>query len=175
MYRAVYRNHINLSEIADNKANLMISINTLVVSILIAGIGSGFTFSGRDFIEHVRFTIPMSLLLVGCLISVAFAIISASPKVTNKDISKKKILNQKLSTLFFGNFVNIEKEQFVKILEKLRENQTLVYNNMSVDIYYLGLVLKKKYKMLKFSYFTFLFSMILCVVSFVGILFFSFD
>jgi len=52
MYRSAYRNHINLSSIADNKANMMISINTIIMSLIIAVIGSVFTFTGSELIKH---------------------------------------------------------------------------------------------------------------------------
>ncbi len=171
MYRAVYRNHINLSSMADSKANMMISINTVILSVIIAVVGSGFTFSGKDLVEHIRFTIPMCILVLGSLISVVFAVLSASPNITNKQVSKQRIEKNKASVLFFGNYISIELPDFLKRMQQLRDEKTLLYDNMSVDIYFLGIVLEKKYKLLKMSYITFLGALVLCVAAFLAIFF----
>ena len=105
MYRATYRNHINLSSIADAKANMMISINAIIMSVIITIVGSGFTFSGLEFYQYIRFTVPMTILLISSLISVVFAVLSARPNVTKKNVSEQKIREKKSSILFFGNFV----------------------------------------------------------------------
>lgn len=173
MYRSVYRTHIDLSSIADSKANMMISINTIMMSIVVASVGSGFTFTGRSFIEHVRFTIPLCVLVFGGLISVVFAILSASPKVTSKKVTKRMLEKNKSSSLFFGNFTTLERDEFVEELRKLRQAKDDIYDSMTVDIYYLGVVLRKKYAFLKISYMVFMFSLILTVLTFILLLIFS--
>lgn len=169
MYRSTYRTHINLSSIADAKANMMISINTIIMSVIITLVGSGFTFTGTSFVENIRFTVPIMVLLVFALVSVIFAILSARPEVTSKNVDKQKIKEKKSSVLFFGNFVNIELEDFVSNLKVFRDDQGLLYDNMSIDIYYLGKVLTKKYKLLRYSYNIFMGGLILCVLTFLTI------
>jgi hypothetical protein len=77
MYRSIYRNHIGLSAIADRKANMMISINTVIISVVMSFIGSGYTFAKATYMADMRFTIPLILLLLTSLFSVIFAILSA--------------------------------------------------------------------------------------------------
>ncbi|HEY1055484.1 MAG TPA: HD domain-containing protein, partial [Emticicia sp.] len=101
LYRSVYAYHINLSSIADNKANIMISINTIIISLVITLFGTGFTFSSEDEFETIRFVFPMAALLMSSLAAVVFAILSARPNVTSKE--KYEITNKKSSILFFGN------------------------------------------------------------------------
>ncbi len=173
MYRSVYRSHIDLSSMADSKANMMISINTIIVSIIMAAIGSGFTLTGHDFLKHIRFTVPMALLILGCMISVAFAIISASPNVTNQKVKKKDIIERKSSVLFFGNFVDLKLDRFIADLKLLRDDQEIVYDNMSIDIYYLGHVLRRKYRLLNYCYMSFLTTLCICVLTFLTIYFLS--
>ncbi len=169
MYRSTYRTHINLSSIADAKANMMISINTIIMSVIIALVGSGFTFSGQSFVENIRFTVPIMVLLVSALLSVIFAILSARPEVTSKEVDKEKIEKKQSSVLFFGNFVNMPLNDFISNLKKFRNDQGLLYDNMSVDIYYLGIVLTRKYRLLRYSYNIFMGGLILCVISFLAI------
>lgn len=173
MYRATYRNHINLSSIADQKANMMISINTIIMSIIVTVVGSGFTFSEQSFVESIRYTIPICILLLGSLISVIYAILSARPHVTEKKVDLEKIRNKKSSTLFFGNFSNMKLNDFIDNMQELMKSRELLYDNMTIDLYYLGLVLTSKYRLLRISYNVFMSGIILCVVAFIGIFIYS--
>ena len=165
MFRSTYRNHIELSAIADSKANMMISINTIIMSVIISVVGGGITFLGKSEYDTRKFAIPIVLLLLTCLLSVVFAVLSARPKVTSKATKKDKT-EKKRSVLFFGNFTKLELPVFVKEMTGLMQNKDELYNNMIVDIYYLGKVLNRKYIMLRISYLIFLLGFILSVISF---------
>lgn len=173
MYRATYRNHINLSQIADSKANMMISINTIIMSVIITVVGGSFTLTERAFIENVRYTVPIAILLVGSLVSVIFAVISARPNVTQKKVNLEKIREKKSSVLFFGNFSNMALKDFIRNMHELMNSKELLYDNMTVDLYYLGLVLTQKYRMLRISYNIFMSALVLAVIAFIGIFVYS--
>lgn len=173
MYRVTYRNHINLSAIADKKANMMMSINSIILSAIIAVVGSGFAFIGGQDVEYYRFGIPIGILLLTSLGSVIFAILSAKPKVTHNLPEDFVISDRKSSVLYFGNFTSLPLMDFLSNLEILRGDNHLLYDNMSIDIYFLGQVLKKKYKLLQFSYSVFMVGLILAVVALIFILFYS--
>lgn len=174
LYRSTYRSHINLSSIADGKANMMISINTILISVIVTFSGASFSmFEGGGELPSLRFTIPILILLVSSLFSVFFAVMSARPKVTEKEVSKGKVKKRDVSLLFFGNFLEISQEAFTKHLGELKNNQEELYDSMSMDIYNLGLVLKEKYRMLSISYTIFIIGITLSVVGFVGIFLFT--
>ena len=173
MYRVSYRNHINLSDIADKKANMMMSINTLILSAIIAIAGSGFAMVGGQEVEYYRFGIPMAILLLTSLGSVIFAILSAKPNVTHNLASDIDLKDRKSSILYFGNFTQMPLEDYLTDMETLRGDNKLLYENMSMDIYYLGQVLKKKFRLLQFSYSVFMAGLILAVVSLIFILIYS--
>ena len=172
LYRSVYDYHINLTSIADNKANMMISINTIIMSIVITLFGTGFTFSTQSELSSVRFVFPMAFLLLTSLLTVVFAILSARPNVTNKE--KYELSKKDSSILFFGNFAQLQLKEFVDRIEELKKEKDELYNSMSVDIYYLGSVLVKKYRYLSWSYNIFMFGMVICAVGFVVIMIFSY-
>jgi HD superfamily phosphodiesterase len=175
LYRTSYRNHINLSSIADGKANMMISINTIIMSVIITIAGSGLSFSGNFFVENLRFTIPVFILLIGCLSSVVFAILSAKPTVTKQNLDNFDIRDNTKSFLFFGNFVNMALEKFSGGMRSLKSDEELLYDKMSIDMYYLGKVLSRKYRLLSFSYLIFMIALILSVVSFIFIFFYTYN
>lgn len=172
LYRSVYGYHMNLSSMADQKANIMISINTIVVSVIITLFGSGYTFADSGGFQHMRFVFPMLLLVVSSLISVTFAILSARPNVTSKE--KYEFDNKSSSILFFGNFAQLQLQEFVDHVKELKDQKDELYDSMSVDIYHLGGVLIKKYKLLTWSYNIFMSGLILCAVGFIGIIIYSF-
>lgn len=172
LYRSLYNYHINLTSIADNKANMMISINTIIISIVITLFGTGFTFSSEDAFGSVRFVFPMAFLLLTSLLAVVFAILSARPTVTSKE--KYELSRKDSSILFFGNFAQLQLKEFVDRIKELKQEKDELYDSMSIDIYYLGSVLVKKYNYLSWSYNIFMFGMVICAVGFVVIMLFSY-
>ena len=172
LYRSVYDYHINLTSIADNKANIMISINTIIISLVITLFGTGFTFSTGDEVGSIRFVFPMAFLLLTSLLAVVFAILSARPNVTSKE--KYELSKKESSILFFGNFAQLEIREFVNQLKLLKADKEELYDNMSVDIYNLGSVLVKKYRFLSWSYNIFMGGMITCAIGFIIIMIFSY-
>lgn len=172
LYRSVYGYHVNLSSIADNKANIMISINTIIISLVITLFGTGFTFSSDDEFSTIRFVFPMAALLISSLAAVVFAILSARPNVTSKE--KYELSNKRSSILFFGNFSQLQLEEFVEQIKLLKDQKEELYDSMSTDIYYLGNVLVKKYRLLSWSYNLFMGGLVLSGVGFLVIMMFSY-
>jgi predicted metal-dependent HD superfamily phosphohydrolase len=172
LYRSVYGYHMNLSQMADQKANIMISINTIVVSVIITLFGSGYTFADSEDFKHMRFVFPMLLLVISSLVSVTFAILSARPNITSKE--KYELSNKGSSILFFGNFSQLKLKEFVDQIKSLKDEKNELYDSMSVDIYHLGGVLVRKYKLLTWSYNIFMAGLILCAVGFIGIIIYSY-
>jgi len=172
LYRSVYAYHISLTSIADNKANMMISINTIIISIVITLFGTGFTFSSENEFSSVRFVFPMAFLLLTSLLAVVFAILSARPNVTSKE--KYELSKKDSSILFFGNFAQLELREFVAKIKALKDQKDELYDSMTVDIFYLGSVLVRKYNYLSWSYNIFMFGMVFCAVGFVVIMLFSY-
>lgn len=175
LYRVTFMNHIELSAIADGKANMMISINTIILSIIITVAGSGLTFTSDYFLENLRFTIPIFLLLLGSLASVIFAILSAKPTINKGEVEQKEMKYSKKSFLFFGNFVHMKLENFISGLRELKKDHELLYDKMAIDLYQLGHVLAKKYKLLSYSYVIFMGALILAVASFVFIFLYTYS
>lgn len=167
VYRVTLRNHINLSSIADGKANMIISINTLVLSILITAGSAGFSISPANFEENLEYILPVLLLMVTSLMAITFAVFSAIPKVSGQDFTDEDVKKHNVSLLYFGNFLSLPKEQFVGYLRDLKEDQEVLYDDLSRDLYNLGLVLKKKYRLLTYAYRTFVGGLVLSFLVFV--------
>ncbi|HNP18756.1 MAG TPA: DUF5706 domain-containing protein [Fulvivirga sp.] len=162
LYRSSYRSHINFSAIADGKANMMISINTILISVIVTLTGASLSFNN----QLLGYSVPIIILLISALISVVFAVLSARPKVTANKVTKKAIKNNSMSLMYFGNFLEVSREEFTEYLDNLKKDQQKLYDSMSIDIYNLGIVLKEKYRLLSISYTVFMIGLTLCVIGF---------
>lgn len=167
MYRTAFRNHITLSKIADGKANMMISINTIILSIVITISGASIGFFEEVFFENPEFLIPIISLLLSSLTAVVFAVFSARPSVTEYRIKKDKLIKSKeASLLYFGNFLKLEKSEFIGYMKEMKLDQNALYDDLAKDLYDLGSVMHKKYLLLTISYNTFVGGLALAVISF---------
>ncbi|HMQ47421.1 MAG TPA: DUF5706 domain-containing protein [Saprospiraceae bacterium] len=165
-FRTNYRNHINLSAIADNKANIMISVNAILISVLI-------TFLSYHNIGQTKpqIILPVLIFLVTGLASLIFAVLSARPKVTMLHVPGQAPQEVRKNILFFGNFVHLELPEYEEAMESLFNDSELLYGNMIRDTYYLGKVLDKKYRYLSVSYNVFMIGFIATVIAFLITLF----
>lgn len=159
MYRTTYRTHISLSSIADNKANIMLSINAIVISIIISNLVPHFG-------DMPRLVAPTMVLLSVCLGALVFAILSTRPKVTQGRFSREDIEGKRANLLFFGNFYNMNIDDFHWGMMELIKDSDFLYSSMTRDLYYLGIVLAKKYRYLRICYGIFMYGMILAVAAF---------
>jgi len=167
MFRSMYQNHMELSAMADNKANMMISLNAIIMSVIITYLGAKTSMLGAQFTKNPILLVPVGILLLASLASVIFAILSAQPEVTSFAVKPAKVINRKVNMLFFGNFTKVSLESFQNSVHDIMRDKNMLYNNMITDIYYLGEVLKKKYALLKTSYTIFMIGLILTVASFI--------
>lgn len=159
MYRTTYRTHINLSSIADNKANIMLTVNAIVISITTAQLVPNFG-------DNPRLILPTVTLLVVCLATLVFAILATRPKVTKGEFNRDDIKKKRSNLLFFGNFYNMDIEDFHWGMMEMIKDSDFLYSSMTRDLYYLGIVLAKKYRYLRIGYNIFMYGLILAVVIF---------
>lgn len=167
LFRVAYRNQIALIQIADNKANLIISINTLVISSIIAVSGYGM-FADRLQYNKANIVIPIALILLSCLASAIFAIQAAKPKLIKPmalDLTKDKT-----SLIFFGVIAQFNQAEYLERMSALLASDSDVYETMSIDLHNQGMILARKYKLINTAYRIFMFGFILSVWVFLAFL-----
>ncbi|KAA9333433.1 HD domain-containing protein [Hymenobacter busanensis] len=173
MFRATYSQHIQLSGMADQKANMMISLNAVLLSIIITYLGAKTSTLGPAFTRNPVLAVPMGLLVATSLGSVVTAILSAQPDVTSFKWLRRSpqiATNRRVNLLFFGNFTKLSLDHFQEGMTELMRNKDMLYTNMVTDIYYLGEVLARKYRLLRTSYTIFMVGLILTAISFAIVL-----
>jgi len=164
IFKTALRNHIDLTSIADNKANIILSINAIIITIAIP-LFSTYVAGNSHLI------IPAVLLVITSLLCIIYGALVTRPiKMAGfTDLSKLKAGRSNL--FFFGNFYNMEIDDYRKGVQEIINDERLLDNTITTDLYYLGQALGKKYELLRKCYSFFMVGMSLTVISF-GISFF---
>ncbi len=152
LFRVAARNQIELIAIADNKANIIIGINALIISVIIALLGSRFTFAGESLTTNAGILLPFSILLIFSLVSCILAIIAAKPVI----IRTRNREGKARSILFFDFSSKITLDEYQDDMRKLLGSKQDIYDQMMVEMYSNGQVLKRKYSYLSVAYWLFM-------------------
>lgn len=160
MFRLTARNQINLSAIADNKANILISVNAIIISIVV-------TMLVRKFSEYPNIVLPSIVFLLTSLATVILGILSTRPNVKGGRFTKEDVKQKRVNLLFFGNFYNMAYEDYEEAVKEMMKDYDGLYGNMIMDQYYLGRVLGKKYRLLRVAYTVFMFGFSISVITFI--------
>ena len=159
MFRTTSHNHIALSSMADGKAQVMISVNSIIISVTLSVLVARISF-------YPHFIAPASILLATCLVSITFSILSTRPSISSGKFTEEDIRNKKTNLLFFGNFHRMQLDDYQWGMNQMIKDREYLYNTIMMDIYYLGVVLARKYRYLRIAYTIFMWGLILSVVAF---------
>lgn len=163
LIRVTYHNHIALSQLADTKANMLISINGLIVSVLIALLTPRLDRISWEFI-------PAAVLIAGCVLSLAFAVIASRPRLNRRPITLEQVRRNEGNVLFFGQFMSLSLDEFQESMRLLLSDRKLLHDNLTRQLYYMGESLLAKYSHLHIAYVVFFVSMAIAAVVFVVLL-----
>ena len=159
MLRLTSSNHFHLSEMADRKANILISVNSIIIGVILSILIDKLS-------EEPYLTIPVIIFLASCLTTIIIAILSTRPKITEGVFSKEDILNKKTNLLFFGNFYKSSLEEYQWAMSTLMKDNEYLYSVIVKDIHQIGVVLGRKYKLIRLAYTVFMVGLIISVIAF---------
>jgi nitrate reductase gamma subunit len=162
LFRITLSNHTRLSGIADSKANILLSVNAIIISIALSSL-----IPKLDNVNNSHLVIPTFIMLMFSVVSIIFAILSTRPKVTTGIFTRQDIEDKKVNLLFFGNFYKMPLEEYEWAVNEMMKDKAYLYNSMIKDLYFLGVVLEKKYRLLRITYNIFMIGIIISVISFV--------
>lgn len=161
MFRVTLKNHIKLSDIADSKANILLSVSAIMLSIALSTL-----FPKLDKPSNAYLIYPTLIFIITVVVTMIFSILSTRPKVTSGVFTKEDVINKKVNLLFFGNFYKMPLEVFQDGMTAMMDDREYLYKSLMKDLYYLGLVLNKKYRLLRVAYTVFMIGIIISVMSF---------
>ncbi|MDX1602577.1 MAG: DUF5706 domain-containing protein [Salinimicrobium sediminis] len=164
LFRVTMRNHLKLSDIADTKANILLSVNAIIISLAISNLIPDLT---APVDAGTTVMIPTFILMIFSVASIIGAIMSTRPNVTSGEFTKEQVKNGDVNVLFFGNFHRMPYDQFEWAMHEILNNRTDVYESLMKDLYMLGIVLNRKYYLLRITYTVFMIGIILSVLSFI--------
>ena len=159
MFRVTSENHITLSGMADTKSNIMISINSIILSVIISVLF-------RKLEEFPNLLIPTLMLVATCLITIVFAILATRPNISSGKFTREDIKEKRTNLLFFGNFHGMELNNYDWGMREMMKDADYLYGSLIKDIYFNGRVLARKYKLLRWSYSIFMFGFVASIIGF---------
>ncbi len=144
LFRTTLASHLKLSEMADRKANLMISINAILISLTLSSLVKPADRNEALFVP--------SLLLVGvCLITIVVALMVTNPTLSSKPTAGVP-KGKRADLLFFDGYVHLTAPEYRRSLRALIADEENLYNSLIDNIYAQGRVLSRKYRLLRFAY-----------------------
>lgn len=159
MLRLASQNNLRLSEMADRKANILISVNAIIISVSISVLF-------RKFETESFLVAPTIIFLTSSVITIVLSILATRPTITGGQFSKEDITTKKVNLLFFGNFYKASLEDFKWGMGIMMRDPEYLYGSLIKDVYYLGVVLGKKYKLLRIAYNIFMAGIVISVIAF---------
>lgn len=161
LFRITLGNHTRLSDIADSKANILLSVNAIIISVCLSVL-----VPKLDTPKNSHLIIPSFILLTSSVLTIIFAILSTKPNVTKTRFTAQDIADRKVNLLFFGNFNRMLFNDYHDAMKDLIQDRNYIYDSMVKDLYYLGKVLDRKYKLLSTTYTIFMAGIVISVLSF---------
>ncbi len=159
MFRITSNNHQRLSDMADNKASIMITVNSIILSVLLSVLL-------RKIEENPTLTIPVILLLSVNVITIIFSVLATRPQLTSGIYTQQEVEDKKVNLLFFGNFYRMNLKDYTNSMFQMMDDNDYLYKSLIKDVYSQGVVLGRKYKLLRSAYNVFMFGIVVSVIAF---------
>lgn len=159
LFKIASGNHMRLSGMADNKAHILLSINSIIISVVLSVLAKKLT-------ESTFLIVPTFLLMPVCLTTIVFAVLTTRPKVSKDTITEEQMMNKEVNLLFFGHFHQLEVKDYEWGVREMMQDNDYLYKTLTRDVYYLGKVLANKYRYLNIGYMIFMYGLIVSVAAF---------
>lgn len=160
MFKTALRNHIDLTGIADNKANMMLSINALIITIAMPLLASNIK-------SHSYLLLPSAILLLTCILSIIYATLATRPGKMMGNINFDSLKKGNANVFFFGNFHEMPLDKYRDAVDIVIKDEAIIEKSIVNDLYFLGKALGTKYSQLRTCYLIFMIGMTTTVIAFV--------
>ena len=167
LFRTASHNHMQLSIMGDHKASLLISINSIILSIIIS-----LVFTKLDANRFL--VIPTLMMICVSVTTIVLAILSTRPKISHGKFTPQQIIRKEANLLFFGNFHSMPLIEYKSAVKEMMVDTEYLYESLIMDIYFMGKVLARKYRFTTWAYSVFMIGLVVCMLSYI-IFFMLFD
>ena len=145
MLRQTRNNLVAFSQMADTKAQILLSLSSVLLSLSLTQI------------HEPRLSLPIAGLDFFLLITIYLALLTVIGKVSVFDRRKHSVNDPDYSPLFFGNYGDVPYDEYARHFGEIMNDSDATYEIMVKDIYYAGTyLLRVKYKYMRLAYLFFL-------------------
>lgn len=147
MIRQTRAHHVSLSSLADTKANMMLTIASLMIPL-----STRFLYEDKSHLAAVT--------LIGfCVLTIVLAAYAAMPKLKGRNHNNTPIDPNapSFNLLFFGSFTRMNYHEYKEAMGTMMDDPNSVYEAQLREIYGMGQYLaQNKYRFVLFSYLSFI-------------------
>lgn len=130
--RTTQRNNVELTHIADNKANVLLSLNAIMLTFLIPTV-----VANMDYIVAKHLYIPLIILALTCFFTIYISTVVLKPTRFD-NLRDEKNPKSRHSPFFFGNYYNMKPNDFFKYIDQELKKKANVKQHLSQDLYFVG-------------------------------------
>ena len=165
LFKIAFRNYNQLISVADSKASLLINVNSIIVSVMLAFVLSK--------VEHNLVLLwPTTLLLTVCMTTIFLSILASRPQ---KNILSKDRKSHSYQQFFFGSFdmtdPGFHRAGLDNYLNQLTgffaSSRETVYLELYKETFNVRKVLSKKFNYLAIAYWVFIIGLLISIAAFI--------
>lgn len=160
LFRITSTNNQRLSDMADNKAQILITVNSIILSVILSVLI-------RKLDNNTHLIYPTILILAASVATMVISILATRPTIPAGVFTQSDVDAQKVNLLFFGNFYKMNLDDYAKGMWKVMDNRDFLYGTLIKDVYSQGVVLGRKYKLLRLAYNIFMVGIVVGVLAFI--------
>jgi hypothetical protein len=140
--RTMQQSQVQLNVLADQKANINIGFTLLFMSVSQSSMVADAATEGLT-----RWGVVVVTVLIA--ISLTLALLVVSPRTSRLRIREPQQMD---NPSYFGLFTQIDQDSYVDYMMTQLKQDKHARRMILIDVYQIGWVLKRKYKLLRFSY-----------------------
>jgi len=160
MFRITSSNNQRMSDMADNKAHILITVNSIIISAIVS-------LALRKLEDNTYLAYPTFMLLAVSLVAMTFSILATRPSIPKGTYTESEFDLKQVNLLFFGNFYKMPLGDYTRGMMKIMDDKDFLYQTLIRDVYGQGTVLGKKYQLLRIAYDVFMYGLIMAVLAFI--------
>lgn len=172
LFKIAFRNYINLVDIADKKAALLIQVNTILASVVGA-------FGIKRLDTTPFYALPTAAILIGSAITIFFAILASKP--LSRNFIKANETGKEV--FFFGSFDRIDpgfkhvtwQKYKTDMTQFFNGNKVFVFDEMIKESYQVRHVLSKKFIYLSYAYKVFFGALLIGILGYLAVLIYEYN
>jgi hypothetical protein len=145
LFRNAVRSNLDLTSIADNKANIMISVNGFILTVIVTA--GGFVMQSEPALIY-----PFTMILLTAILSIGCAVMAVKPKVNLPEDTLEDLRNDRSSIIYFKHYVHMAPEDYVHEMKRVLNDAETIHTHIARHIYGLGYGLSVKFRWLRLSY-----------------------